>query len=79
MTDASEFFRADDITRLTGLSLRTVRRWIAEEILPSVKVRGARLVPRSNECSRPHHRTGPSSQKKPSKRRGLAQCRENIG
>jgi hypothetical protein len=23
-----------------------VRRWIAEEILPSVKVRGARLVPR---------------------------------
>jgi len=46
MTDASEFLRADDITRLTGLSLRTVRRWIAEEILPSVKVRGARLVPR---------------------------------
>ena len=26
--------------------MRTVRRWIAEEILPSVKVRGARLVPR---------------------------------
>ena len=46
MTDAPEFLRADDITRLTGLSLRTVRRWIAEEILPSVKVRGARLVPR---------------------------------
>jgi len=46
MTDAQEFLRADEITRLTGLSLRTVRRWIAEKILPSVKVRGARLVPR---------------------------------
>jgi excisionase family DNA binding protein len=46
MTDTPKFLRADDITRLTGLSLRTVKRWIAEEILPSVKVRGARLVPR---------------------------------
>ena len=46
MTDAPEFLRADDIARLTGLSLRTVRRWIADEIVPSVKVRGARLVPR---------------------------------
>jgi excisionase family DNA binding protein len=46
MTDAPEFLRAGDITRLTGLSLRTVRRWLAEKILPSVKVRGARLVPR---------------------------------
>ena len=46
MTGAPEFFRAHDIARLTGLSLRTVRRWIAENILPSVKVRGARLVPR---------------------------------
>ena len=26
--------------------VRTVRRWIADEILPSVKVRGMRLVPR---------------------------------
>ena len=47
MTDAPEFLRAGDITRLTGLSLRTVRRWIDEKILPSVKVRGARLVARS--------------------------------
>jgi excisionase family DNA binding protein len=46
MTDIPEFLRANDITRLTGLSLRTVRRWIAEKILPSVKVRGARLVPK---------------------------------
>jgi excisionase family DNA binding protein len=46
MTGAPEFFRAHDIARLTGLSTRTVRRWIAESILPSVKVRGARLVPR---------------------------------
>jgi excisionase family DNA binding protein len=44
MTDAPDYLRADDITRLTGVSLRTVRRWIAEGVLPSVKVRGMRLV-----------------------------------
>jgi excisionase family DNA binding protein len=46
MTDTPDFLGAREIARLTGLSLRTVRRWIADEILPSVKVRGARLVPR---------------------------------
>ena len=46
MTDTPEFLRAADIARLTGLSLRTARRWIADETVPSVKVRGARLVPR---------------------------------
>jgi excisionase family DNA binding protein len=45
MTDAPEFLRAGDIARLAGVSVRTVRRWIADEILPSVKVRGMRLVP----------------------------------
>ena len=39
MTDAPEFLRAGDIARLTGVSVRTVRRWIAEETLPSVKLR----------------------------------------
>jgi excisionase family DNA binding protein len=48
MTDAPEYLRAGDIACLTGTSVRTVRRWIAEEILPSVKVRGARLVPRND-------------------------------
>jgi excisionase family DNA binding protein len=48
MTDAPEFLRAGDIACLTGTSVRTVRRWIAEEILPSVKVRGARLVARKD-------------------------------
>ena len=46
MSDEREYLRARDIARLTGLSLRTVRRLIADEIVPSVKVRGARLVPR---------------------------------
>ena len=51
MTDAPDFLRAGEIARLTGTSVRTVRRWIADEILPSVKVRGARLVPRKAlEC-----------------------------
>ena len=48
MTDAPEYLRACDIACLTGTSVRTVRRWIAEEILPSVRVRGARLVPRKD-------------------------------
>jgi excisionase family DNA binding protein len=47
MTGQSEYLRARDIARLTGVSLRTARRWIAKEILASVKVGGARLVARS--------------------------------
>jgi excisionase family DNA binding protein len=47
MTDAPEYLRARDIARLTGVSLRTARRWIAKEILASGKVGGARLVARS--------------------------------
>jgi excisionase family DNA binding protein len=44
MTRASEYIRAAEIAALTGMSLRTIRRWIAEEILPSTKLGGARLV-----------------------------------
>jgi predicted DNA-binding transcriptional regulator AlpA len=44
MTDGPEYVRAPDIVRLTGMSLRTIRRWLADEILPSTKVRGARIV-----------------------------------
>ena len=39
-----EYLRARDIVRLTGVSLRTARRWIANKILVSGKVGGARLV-----------------------------------
>jgi excisionase family DNA binding protein len=46
MTDGPQFLRAGDIARLTGVSL-TVRRWIAGETLPSAKIGGARLVPRT--------------------------------
>lgn len=44
MTDGTEYLRAHDIAELTGVSVRTVRRWIAEEIIPSTKLGGARLV-----------------------------------
>jgi excisionase family DNA binding protein len=44
MTGGTSYLRAGDIARLTGMSLRTVRRWIADEILPSTKLGGARLV-----------------------------------
>jgi excisionase family DNA binding protein len=46
MSAESEYLRARDIARLTGVSIRTARRWIAKEILASAKVGGARLVPR---------------------------------
>jgi excisionase family DNA binding protein len=46
MTASREFLRADEIARLCGVSVRTVRRWITAETLPSVKVGGVRLVAR---------------------------------
>jgi excisionase family DNA binding protein len=46
MTDAPDYLRAGEIARLVGVSLRTVRRWIKDEVVPSVKLGGARLVPR---------------------------------
>jgi len=47
MTGESEYLRARDITRLTGVSIRTARRWIAKQILVSGKVGGARLIAKS--------------------------------
>lgn len=46
MTAAREYLRAGEIARLSGVSVRTVRRWIANGTLPSVKVGGVRLVAR---------------------------------
>jgi excisionase family DNA binding protein len=48
MTDGKEYVRAAEIARLTGMSVRTVRRWIADEILPSTRLGGARLVARAD-------------------------------
>jgi excisionase family DNA binding protein len=47
MTKGREYLRARDIAQLTGVSLRTARRWIAKEILASRKLGGARLVANS--------------------------------
>ena len=44
MTGQSEYLRARHIARLTRVSIRTARRWIAKRILASGKVGGARLV-----------------------------------
>jgi excisionase family DNA binding protein len=48
MTGRIEYLRAADIVRLTGMSLRTIRRLIADEIIPSTKLGGARLVARAD-------------------------------
>jgi excisionase family DNA binding protein len=42
-----DYLRAADIARITGVSVRTARRWIANEAIPSVKIGGARLVPKA--------------------------------
>jgi excisionase family DNA binding protein len=47
MTGGTEYLRAGDIAHLVGVSLRTVRRWIADEMIPSTKLGGARLVPKA--------------------------------
>jgi excisionase family DNA binding protein len=38
------YLRAREIAERVGLSVRTVRRWIADGTLCSVKIGGARLV-----------------------------------
>ena len=48
MKSGAEYLRAVEIARLTGMSVRTVRRWIKAELLPSVKVGGARLVAKAD-------------------------------
>ena len=51
MKDGTEYLRAADIVRLTGVSIRTVRRWIADEIIPSTKLGGTRFVAKAAlEC-----------------------------
>ena len=59
MTGGTEYLRAADIVRITGMSLRTVRRWIANEIIPSTKFGGARLMAATDlkaALSAPHER-----------------------
>ncbi len=44
MAERPPYLRPAEIARELGVSLRTVRRWIADKTLPSVKIGGARLV-----------------------------------
>ncbi len=44
---AAAFLRARQIAELLGFTERTIRRWIADGELPSVKLGGARLVARA--------------------------------
>jgi excisionase family DNA binding protein len=48
MTGGTDYLRAADIVQLTGMSLRTVRRWIREGVIPSTKLGGSRLVARTD-------------------------------
>ena len=44
---AAAFLRPRQIAELLGVTERTIRRWIADDTLPSVKLGGARLVARA--------------------------------
>jgi len=44
MTGDRQYLRAAEIAALTGMSIRTIRRWVRDGILPSTKLGGARLV-----------------------------------
>ena len=44
MSRRPAFVRAQAVADLLGISVRTVRRWIADETLPSTKVGGTRLI-----------------------------------
>jgi hypothetical protein len=44
MSGGDEYLRANDIARLTGVTTRTARCWIAKGILVSGRLGGARLV-----------------------------------
>jgi excisionase family DNA binding protein len=62
MTDSTEYMRAADIAELTGVSIRTVRRWIADKVIPSTKLGGARLVAKA-ELGRLFSRTSETTDK----------------
>ncbi len=44
---AAAFLRPRQIAEMLGVTERTVRRWIADGTLPSVRLGGARLVARA--------------------------------
>jgi excisionase family DNA binding protein len=44
VSEGREYLRAREIAERTGMSLRTVRRWIAAGTLRSRRLGGARLV-----------------------------------
>ncbi len=46
------YLRAAEIAALLGLDVRTIRRWIADGTLPSVKIGGARLVAEADLLAR---------------------------
>ena len=41
------FLRPRLVAELLGVTERSVRRWIADETLPSIKIGGARLIARA--------------------------------
>lgn len=44
MSDLGRFLSAAEIAEICSVSVRTVRRWIRDGVLPSLKLGGARRV-----------------------------------
>ena len=45
MSEPRKYVRAGELAQMLGVTVRTVRRWIASGAIPSDKVGGVRLVP----------------------------------
>ena len=63
MSASKQYLRASEIAELTGASVRTVRRWIAESVLRSAKIGGARLVAKTDLLRLLHQSPAPPWQK----------------
>lgn len=44
MSERPEYLRASQLADRLNVNVRTVRRWIADGTLPSIKIGGARLI-----------------------------------
>ena len=67
MTDVPEYLRAGDIARCAGVSVRTVRRWIADEDAAIGENRRRAVGSQgrtSNDCLRPHRGRDPMLKRK---------------
>jgi excisionase family DNA binding protein len=83
MNARKQYLRPGAIAELTGMSIRTIRRWIRDDVLPSTKLGGARLVATKDlqaVLSAPQYKAKKplTSKTKYGDEQEVTACRENI-